>query len=88
MKQFLRFHYLRIDLFLFHVHEYFVCMHVRAPYTCLMPMEARKGHKTGTGVTNGYEPSSGCQKSNPGPLEEQPVLLTAEPSFELHGANF
>jgi hypothetical protein len=35
----------------------------------------------GTGITNGCKPPDGCWKLNLGPLEEQPVLLTAEPSF-------
>ena len=80
--------YLRIDLFLFHVYGCFVCMHGCAPHAFLMPMEARRGHRTGTGVTNGYEPSSGCRKLNPRSLEEQPVLLTTEPSLQPCGANF
>jgi hypothetical protein len=29
------------------------------------------------------EPSWRCWELNPGPLEEQPVLLTAEPSLQL-----
>jgi hypothetical protein len=37
--------------------------------------------RTGTGVVNGCEPVCGCWELNPGPLQEQPVLLTAEPSF-------
>lgn len=32
----------------------------------------------GTGVTHSYEPPCGCWESNPGPLQEQQVLLTAE----------
>ena len=28
------------------------------------------------------EPPCGCWELNPGPLEEQPVLLTAEPSLQ------
>jgi hypothetical protein len=30
-------------------------------------------------ITDGCEPPCGCWKSNLGPLEEQSVLLTAEP---------
>ena len=33
-------------------------------------------------ITDGYEPLCGCWELNSGPLEEQPVLLTAEPSFQ------
>jgi hypothetical protein len=36
----------------------------------------------GTGVTDGCELPCGCWKLNPGPLEEQPVLLTAKPSLQ------
>ena len=31
-----------------------------------------------TGVIDGCEPPSWCWKLNPGPLEEQPMLLTTE----------
>ena len=34
----------------------------------------------GTGVTDSCELPCGCWELNSGPLEEQPVLLTAEPS--------
>ena len=34
----------------------------------------------GTEVTDGCEPPGGCWESNLGPLEEQSVLLTPEPS--------
>ena len=36
----------------------------------------------GTGVTDSCELPCGCWELNPGPLEEQSVLLTAEPSFQ------
>jgi hypothetical protein len=32
-------------------------------------------------ITDGCEPQCGCWELNSGPLEEQPVLLTAEPSL-------
>ena len=32
-------------------------------------------------ITNGYESPCGCWDLNSEPLEEQPVLLTAEPSL-------
>jgi len=34
------------------------------------------------GVTDNCEPSSACWELNPGPLEEQQVILTAEPSLQ------
>jgi hypothetical protein len=33
-------------------------------------------------ITDGCEPPCGCWELNPGPLEEQSVLLTAEPSLQ------
>jgi hypothetical protein len=36
----------------------------------------------GPGVRDGCEPPYGCKESNPGPLQEQPVLLTSEPSLQ------
>jgi hypothetical protein len=35
------------------------------------------------GITDGCEPPCGCWEINSGPLEEQPVLLTTEPSLQL-----
>jgi hypothetical protein len=37
----------------------------------------------GTGVTDGCEPPCDCCELNPGPLEEQPGLSTAEPSLQF-----
>ena len=37
----------------------------------------------GTGVIDSCEPPCGYGELNPGPLEEQSVLLTAEPSLQL-----
>jgi hypothetical protein len=34
------------------------------------------------GVTNSCKLPCGCWELNPGPLEEQPVLLTTEPSLQ------
>jgi hypothetical protein len=33
-------------------------------------------------IIDGCEPPCGCWELNSGPLEEQPVLLTSEPSFQ------
>ena len=32
-------------------------------------------------ITDDCEPSCGCWKLNSGPLQEQPILLTTEPSL-------
>lgn len=37
----------------------------------------------GTGVTDGCEPPCGSWELNLRPLEDEPVLLTARPSFSL-----
>ncbi len=34
-------------------------------------------------ITDGCEPPCGCWELNSGPLEEQSVLLTSEPSLQL-----
>jgi hypothetical protein len=60
-----------IDLFLFYVHWF--CLHV-----CLC---AGVGSPT-TGVADSCEPPYECWESIPGPLQEQPVLLTTEPSLQ------
>ena len=38
--------------------------------------------KTSDLITDGDEPPCGCWKLNSGPLEEQGVLLTTEPSLQ------
>lgn len=44
-----------------------------------MPVPARRGHWIlGTGIIDGCELPSGCWESNPGPLEEQTILLIIE----------
>jgi hypothetical protein len=52
--------------------------------TCMQrPQRPEEGSETpGTGVTGGCEPPWGCWELNTGPLEEQPVLLTTEPSLQ------
>jgi len=47
----------------------------------LVPVQAR-GRCQIPGVTDSCKPLSGSWESNPGPLEEQQVLLTAEPSLQ------
>ena len=46
----------------------------------MIPMEARKC--PGKRDRGGWDLLCGCWESSPGPLEEQPVLLTAEPSLQ------
>jgi hypothetical protein len=48
---------------------------------CAVPVEVRRGHQnSGTGVTDRCEPL--CGTRNPIPLQEQQVLLMAEPSLQ------
>ena len=48
-----------------------------------MPVEAQGVFKSPrTEVTDGFEPPHGYWESNLGPLEEQPVLLSTEPSLQ------
>jgi hypothetical protein len=51
------------------------CIYVHR--VCLEPTEGGE-QVLRTGVTDGCEPPSGCWEQNPGPLKEQPVLLTTE----------
>ena len=43
---------------------------------------------TGTGVTDSCELPHGFWELNPGPLEEQSVLLTTKQSLQTSGLNF
>lgn len=50
-----------------------------------LPTEAKECVASGTGVNNGCEQPFGCWESNVGPLEEQPVFITAEtPHFRFN----
>ena len=65
------------------MYENFACMYVCAPHVCVVPKEAREGTNfPGTGVMDGCEPPHGCWELNPGDQQEQPVLLTVEPSLQ------
>jgi hypothetical protein len=45
-------------------------------------LQAEEGiGSAGPGVTDDYEPPNGCLKSNLGPLQEQQMLVTAEPTL-------
>lgn len=60
-------------------------------YTMCMP-GALKGQgsvgASGTGITGGCEVPWGCWEPNPGPLEEQRVLLATEPSLQPQHRTF
>ena len=59
----------------------FARVYVCAPYVCLVLMEA-----VGSCVVAVYRLWAGCRywELNPGPLQEQQVLLTTKHSFRLH----
>ena len=75
-------------VFIFEVFSYsifliFIDFYMYIPHACLMPAEVRRGIRSpGTGVTDGWEPPCGCRELNSGPLEEQAMLLTSEPSLQ------
>lgn len=70
---------LKIDLFLFYMHGYFasVCLCTLCVQCSQKPEEGVKS--SGTGVTDGCERAG---KVNPSLLQEQQMLLTAEPSVQ------
>lgn len=54
-------------------------------YMCSVPTEARRGHHIpGTGIINGYEQPSVYWEWNPGPVQEQQMLLTSELLLQTH----
>jgi hypothetical protein len=61
---------------------YFMCMSIHALiYFIYMSKLLLKHQKRSSDlITDGCEPPCGCWELNSGPVEEQPVLLTAEPS--------
>ena len=69
--------------YIFTIMGCFGCMYVCALHVCLVPLVAKIGCKSlpGNGVIDNYEPPCRCWKSKLGLLEEQPVLLTTEPSL-------
>ena len=78
-----------ITMKFFYLYIYLFCVYVylSACMYCTMGIpDAHWGQKKafpGTAVRNGCEPTCGCWKLNPGLLEQQPMLLTDEPSFQL-----
>jgi hypothetical protein len=56
-------------IYLFHLYEYFVAVF-------------RHQKRASDPITDGCEPPCGCWELNSGPLEEQSVFLTTEPSLQ------
>ena len=64
------------QIYIFHSMSLYACI-----YGChvgIVPVEARRWHQNLVGVMDSCEPPCGCWKLNPGPLQEQPVLLPTE----------
>lgn len=58
------------------------CICVHNICVCLVPKGDRRVHwNPGAGVTDSCEPLCGCWELNFDPLQEQPVLLTTDPSL-------
>jgi hypothetical protein len=55
-------------------------------YTVAVFRHSRRGHQVF--VTDGCEPPCGCWDLNSGPLEEQSVLLTTEPTQQPCNVHF
>lgn len=60
-------------------------MYVCEPCMCLVPARLEGGNWWhGAGITDDCKLLYKCWRLIPGPLEEQPVLLVFEPSFQLY----
>ena len=59
---------------------YYMCVHCSCPQT--------QQKRASDPITDGCEPPCGCWDLNSGPLEEHSVLLTTEPSLQLHNIIF
>ena len=67
---------------LFFIFQCFAFMHAYGPRAYLVPVKVRRGHQIpGTGVTDGGGLPCGCLEWNPGPWEEQQVLLAVKPNL-------
>jgi hypothetical protein len=60
--------------------DLFIYLFIYYKYTVAVFRHSRK--RTSDLITDGCEPPCGCWDLNSGPLEEQLVLLTAEPSLQ------
>jgi hypothetical protein len=62
----------------------YVCLSAHLCVMCLQHSWRQEEvvRSSGKRVTDCCEPSCGCWELNPGPLEEQPVILTPETSLQ------
>ena len=72
-------------IFILYVH--FIYLFIM--YTIFLPVCLPAGQKRASDfISDGCEPPCGCWELNSGPLEEQAMLLIAEPSLQLHMFTF
>jgi hypothetical protein len=73
--------YKKVWFVLFYMYEYSACRYTCAPSVCFVRREVRKGGwMSWNWACRQFELVCVCWKSNPGPLQEQSVLLTTEAS--------
>lgn len=72
--------YLLKIFYLFNLYECFAPVYVCIWSVCLMPLKARRGHQ----IVWDWSYRRCGPPSNPGPLEEQPEILTTEVALKLH----
>lgn len=73
------------DLVIFISRAWVFCLQVCLCTTCTSDVhtgQKRVSDPSRPGVTEGCELPCGCWELNPGPLQEQPVLLATEPSLQ------
>lgn len=78
-----------LNIYIYRVYSFILCVLpacVSVHHVCAVPSNARRGHQNPcNGVTEDCELPFGCWESSPGPLGEQPVLLTTKSSLQpLH----
>lgn len=68
-------------LLIYCMYECFTCMYVCTPNAYMMPTKFRRGNLMPWNWSyRCSKPTCRCWELNPGPLDEQLVLLTSEPS--------
>lgn len=73
----------KMDHYLFYVCRYLFCTDACGSHAGIYPQRQDEGPRyPGTDVTNSCKSLCGCGESNLAPLEEQQVLLSAEPSVQ------
>ena len=76
----------KFRLFMRYTHSIFLCVCVLVFFLYASLYEGIRS--PGIGVTDSGELPCGCWELSPGPLEEQPVLLTTEPSLQCPCLSF